>query len=163
MTIKYKLAFTIDSETLFGIMSKFLPVQDLSVEEVPMEDRVNAKMQQLGAALGERQLKRADLPELLASIKPKRHRRVNKVNLYKGSNAIIMAALADGGHHPNTDIAPNMVKAGYATNGLYGRMERLRRHGYVMRPRAGYWQLTPAGKAAWDERPFPPLKVEDRA
>ena len=35
MTIKYKLAFTIDSETLFGILSKFLPVQDLSVEEVP--------------------------------------------------------------------------------------------------------------------------------
>ena len=149
MTIKYKLAFTIDSETLFGIMSKFLPVQDLSVEEVVERP--------------ENRLKRADLPELLASIKPKRHRRVNKVNLYKGSNAIIMAALADGGHHPNTDIAPNMVKAGYATNGLYGRMERLRRHGYVMRPRAGYWQLTPAGKAAWDERPFPPLKVEDRA
>ena len=31
--IKYKLAFTIDSETLFGILSKFLPIEDLTVEE----------------------------------------------------------------------------------------------------------------------------------
>ena len=29
MTIKYKLGFTIDSEVMFMLLSKFLPIQDL--------------------------------------------------------------------------------------------------------------------------------------
>ena len=155
MTIKYKLAFTIDSETLFGIMSKFLPIQDLSVEEVgvPTPDpaiRFDKRFDQL--------------------TKPKRAPQVRRkkgsgytLNLYAGCNAIIMTTLADGELHPGTDVAPNMLAAGYAVNGLYGRLDRLRRHGYIVRPRSGYWQLTPKGKTAWSERPFPALQVEDRA
>jgi hypothetical protein len=34
MPVKFKLGFTIDAETLFGVISKFLPVEDLVVEEL---------------------------------------------------------------------------------------------------------------------------------
>jgi hypothetical protein len=147
MTIKYKLGFTIDSETLFGILSKFLPVQDLTVEEVPVI---------------ERQLKRADLPELLHSLhkpKPVRVKQVRRkkgsghvLNLYAGCNAIIMTTFADGEPHVGKETFPGLKAAGYGTNGLYGRLERLRLHGYITQPTPGMWQLTPKGKEAWDSQ-----------
>jgi hypothetical protein len=156
MTIKYKLGFTIDSQTLFGIMAKFLPIENLTVEEVPVI---------------ERQLKRADLPELLHNLhkpKPVRHKKAPRgsgyaVNIYAGVNAIIMAAMADGKPHTLVDSHANIVAAGYSPNGLYSRVQRLVKHGYIIRVRSGYYQLTPKGKTAWAERPFPELKVEDRA
>lgn len=34
MTVKFQVGFTIDAETLFGLIAKFLPVENLAVEEV---------------------------------------------------------------------------------------------------------------------------------
>lgn len=34
MAVKFKLGFTISAETLFGIVAKMLPIEDLQVEEV---------------------------------------------------------------------------------------------------------------------------------
>jgi hypothetical protein len=34
MSVKFNIGFQIDAETLFGIIAKFLPVENLSVEEV---------------------------------------------------------------------------------------------------------------------------------
>jgi|SRR5580698_224731 hypothetical protein len=163
MTIKYKLGFTIDSETLFSIMSKFLPIQDLSVEEVverPLEDRVNAKMKALGHALQAKQLK----PVRKQPPHP-RARRISgyPVNLYGGVNNIIMSSLADGKPHTLVDSHANIVAAGYSKSGLYSRVQRLVKHGYIVRVRSGYYQLTPKGKIAWDARPMPPRQFEDRA
>ena len=144
MTIKYKLGFTIDSEVMFMLLSKFLPIQDLSVEEVVVPTPDPAI----------RFDKQFDLPKRAPQVRRKKGNGY-ALNLYVGCNAIIMTVLADGELHSGTDIAPNMLAAGYATNGLYGRLDRLRRHGYIVRPRSGYWQLTPKGKAAWGERPYP--------
>ena len=152
MTIKYKLAFTIDSETLFGIMSKFLPIEDLSVEEVverPAERPLIAKGTPFKAPRAPQVRRKKGSGYAL--------------NLYAGCNAIIMATFADGEPHIGADCFPGMKAAGYAINGLYGRLDRLRLHGYVTQPRPGKWQLTPKGKSAWAERPFPALEVEDRA
>ena len=33
-TMKFKIGFTIAGETLFGLIAKFLPIEDLSVEEL---------------------------------------------------------------------------------------------------------------------------------
>lgn len=158
MTIKYKLGFTIDSETLFGIMAKFLPIQDLTVEELaPMEDRINAKMQALGNALEAKQLK------------PKRKQlrapRVSgyAINIYAGVNAVLLNALADGQAHTISDAFPAIREAGYSPNGIYSRLERLVKHGYIVKIVSGMYKLTPKGKSAWAERSFPELKVEDRA
>ena len=151
MTIKYKLAFTIDSETLFGILSKFLPIQDLSVEEVMEPQPVPAHMDYL-----ERHMK---------VTKRKRAPRVSgyAINIFAGVNAIVIAALADGKAHTLIDSHANIAAAGYSTSGLYSRVQRLVKHGYIVKVRSGYYQLTPKGKTAWAERPFPALKVEDRA
>jgi hypothetical protein len=34
MSMKLKIGFTIPAETLFGLVAKFLPIEDLSVEEI---------------------------------------------------------------------------------------------------------------------------------
>lgn len=34
MTVKFKIGFSVTAETLFGLMAKFLPVEDLHVEEL---------------------------------------------------------------------------------------------------------------------------------
>jgi len=144
MTVKYKIGLTIDAEMLFGIIAKFLPIQDLSVEEV-IEREPDPAI---------RFDKRFDLP------KPVRAKQVRKVkgsgfalNLYAGGNAIIMATFADGKVHVGSDTFPAMRAAGYTTNGLYGRLKRLRNYGYLMQPRRGQWQLTPKGKEAWARKP----------
>ena len=39
MPVKFKIGFTIDAETLFGMMAKFLPLENLAVEEVVEHER----------------------------------------------------------------------------------------------------------------------------
>jgi hypothetical protein len=34
MSVKFRLGFTIDAETMFGLMAKLLPIEDLNVEEI---------------------------------------------------------------------------------------------------------------------------------
>jgi hypothetical protein len=156
MTIKYKLGFTIDSETLFSIMAKFLPIENLSVEEVVERPAPDPAI---------RFDKRFDLPKPKPKPKPKRARRISgyPVNLYGGVNNIIMSSLADGKPHTLVDSHANIVAAGYSKSGLYSRVQRLVKHGYIIRVRSGYYQLTPKGKIAWDARPMPPRQFEDRA
>jgi hypothetical protein len=143
MTIKYKLGFTIDSETLFGILSKFLPIQDLSVEEVverPAPERV---------------LTRADLPGLVHSLhKPKRkykwapekRRPPRPMDLKAGINRIIMEVLEKG---PATAVSmrPLVQAAAYSPNSVSSRLQNLQENKIVARNGDGAWILTPEGKA----------------
>jgi hypothetical protein len=84
------------------------------------------------------------------------------MNLYAGSNTIVMAHFADGAPHKLTETYPALAAAGYSTNGMFGRVERLVRHGYIVKVGVGVYELTQKGKTAWAERPFPELVVEDR-
>jgi hypothetical protein len=143
MTIKYKLGFTIDSEALFGILAKFLPVSDLSVEEVPMV---------------ERQLKRADLPELLASIKPKSKRkkaRRGECDLTQGVNAIIMGVLADRQTHTYSELRAAIAETTYSANGSGARIGQLVASGYINKLSAGRYRATNKG--------VPPIAQEEVA
>jgi hypothetical protein len=138
MPVKFKLGFTIDAETLFGIMSKFLPVTDLVVEELveqrgfdPLADRTHHH-----------------LP------KPKRAPQVRRNNgiamdIHSGANAVIMAAFSDGEKHAGADCFTAMKAAGYATNGIYNKFKRLQRHG-ILDTHKGLWWLTPEGKKLWE-------------
>lgn len=42
MSVKFKLGFTVSAETLFTLLSKMLPIDDLSVEEVVEPPRASA-------------------------------------------------------------------------------------------------------------------------
>jgi hypothetical protein len=144
MTIRYKLAFTIDSKTLFGIMAKFLPIEDLSVEEVPMEERVNAKMRALAVSIPKLKPKRK-----LRSRAPRRTG--HKINLHAGVNAILLTFLQDGMPHELVRVFPAVKAAGYATSGMYSRIERLQRHGYIERIATGRYQITQKGKQTMEQ------------
>ena len=134
MTIKYKLAFTIDSETLFGIMSKFLPIQDLSVEEVvvPTPDpaiRFDKRFDQLP--------------------KPKRAKQVRRgggtaFNLTRGVNAVVVAVLADHGKHSPLEIKQALAKTTYSPAGLGSKLSRLLDLGFIQNHK-GMYSLTLKG------------------
>jgi hypothetical protein len=142
MPVKFKLGFTIDAKTLFGIMSQFLPVQDLSVEEViEREPDPAIRFDQ-----------RFDLP------KPKRAPQVRKttskvVNLHAGMNAIIMSMYRDGEVHPSAGLRTAFKAGGYSVNGLHGKLNRLCYHGYMTKVRRGEYQITPKGKLVWEQPP----------
>jgi hypothetical protein len=125
MTIKYKLGFTIDSEVMFMLLSKFLPIQDLSVEEVVVPV----------PAPSIRFDKRFDLPKRAKPIK-------GKSNLTQGVNAIIMGVLSDRQEHSYLELRQAVGKTNYSPNGLGSRMARLVTLGYVNRLGDGKYRAT---------------------
>ena len=132
MPVKFKIGFQIDAETLFGIIAKFLPLEEVTVEEVV--ERAHAPTPRLP-----KQAK-------LAAPKPvEQASRRRQLNLDEGVNAIIMGALADGEPHRASEIINAIAKDGrYATNGMGSRIPRLLRHGYIVRPSQGMYQLAKA-------------------
>ena len=129
MTIKYKLGFTIDSEVMFMLLSKFLPIQDLSVEEAVERPTPDPAI---------RFDKRFDLP------KPTRERG-KAVDLTRGVNAVIMSVLIDGKKHSPLEFRDAMAKTAYSPSGLGSRLERLRHFGFIHNPRKGEWAATLKG------------------
>ena len=150
MTIKYKLGFTIDSEVMFMLLSKFLPIQDLSVEEVvvPTPDpaiRFDQRFDQPDTTVSK-------LTGKTYYSKLKRAKQVRRkkgsgyaVNPHAGCNAVLLMFLRDGRPHAFADAIPAVKAAGYSPNGMYGRIERLLRHGYIERIAKGQYQLTNKG------------------
>jgi len=129
MTVKFKVGFTISAETLFGIIAKFLPVDDLNVEEVaPAEPRAIAKAPRL------------------ALRPPKPNGR--GPNLDRGANGAILAVLADGQPHRYRDLKKAVIAAGLAGTGLGAKLTRLRELGAAEPLGDGSWRITQARKTA---------------
>lgn len=131
MSVKLKVKFTIEAQTLFALASKLLPIEDLSIEELaPEHARAIAKATQQ-VVLAKPQIKKVN------------RRGNNRFNPDKGVNKIILDMLADGKPHHVAEADGTIKEAGYSPNGMYSRIQRLQRHGLVFQPRAGLWQLTP--------------------
>ena len=128
--IKYRLAFTMPAETLFGLLAKLLPIEDLSVEEL------------------------APTPARLAKVKPvalsppSPQKRARAINAKEGVNGAIMRVLADGKPHRYAELKLAVAAAGYAGSGIGSRLERLHAHQAIVRVGPGLWQKA----AADDER-----------
>jgi hypothetical protein len=129
MPVKFKIGFIMDAETLFGMLTKFLPVQDLHVEEVierPAPEFVPPMK-----------------PKVLIQSKPKRKRRPSKpVDLHAGINRIIIEAMADGQPHRAVELKPLLEKGGYSPNSVSSRLQNLEQHGAVKQLGDGTWQLS---------------------
>jgi hypothetical protein len=138
MTVKFKIGFTIDGETLFGMIAKFLPVEDLQVEEVGPRVVPVATVATVATV--------ARVARLVAPISPPRERRRGRVpmQLDQGANAIIIKALADGKPHSAGALKPLFRAAGYADSGVGSRLDKLKDAGVVHQPEFGLWQLTEA-------------------
>jgi hypothetical protein len=133
MVVKFKVAFTMSAETLFGIIAKFLPVEDLQVEEI---------------APGVVPLARPSKAARLAA--PSRAKRgdAGLTNLEEGVNGLIMRTLADGQPHRYRELKANVAKGGFSASGIGSRLARLREVGAVVRASPGFWRLAEVRKSA---------------
>jgi hypothetical protein len=78
MAVKFKIGFTIDAETLFGLISKFLPLENLSVEEVALRP-AHAAPPRL-----------SKIAERVERAKPKQKRASRGMDLKAGVNRIMV-------------------------------------------------------------------------
>jgi hypothetical protein len=133
MSVKFKIGFTIDAETLFGIIAKFLPVEDLEVEEI--EPHAPKHVEKIARLVG---------PENRHEpVRPPRAKRPGPIpmSLDKGANAIIMNFLADGKRHGPGALKPLFRAAGYSDSGVASRLMKLKAAGVVHQPEYGLWQI----------------------
>ena len=82
MSVKFKIGFTIAGETLFALMSKMLPIEDLSVEEL-----APSKIPQADRAI--------ELHQKRFLPRKKKKRFSPGPNFKKGINGIVLTAMKD--------------------------------------------------------------------
>jgi hypothetical protein len=126
--VKFKIGFTIPSDTLIAMIAKYLPIEDLSVEEiVPIKtDRVVTGIQ--------------SHPQIPHKPKPQVNKRASRgPNLKKGINGLIMAELSTGPRSAK-EMQPKVTAAGYAASSVNSRMEELRRFGVIEPVGNGLWR-----------------------
>jgi hypothetical protein len=138
--MKFKIGFTIDAETMFGMMAKFLPVEDLHVEEVM--DKPEPQINRIAARVGAIPIskpKRRYTP-------PQKRKPSIPLKLDAGINRIIMEAMSDGKPHKAIELKPLLKKGGYSSNSVGSRLQNLEDHGVVIRQGDGTWVLGQAMK-----------------
>ena len=135
--VKYKVAFTISGETLFSLLAKTLPLDDLAVQEIVDE----AKFHQLSE-------QRAKLNEYLKPV-IKHHRPHKRYATRKpvipfspntGINKILLSCLATGPHRAY-DMRPLLKEGGYSPNSVGSRLQKLAVRGIVIQHGDGLWSL----------------------
>ena len=138
--IKYKIGFTIDAETLFTLMSKLLPIDNVKIDEMvertpdPNVERIS-KVERLVAA------GRIAQPRAHGAYRKKPSR---PMDLTKGVNKIIMDILANGPHSAN-DMRDAMEATGYSPNSIGSRLQNLEKNGVVKRAGQGKWRRVEEG------------------
>jgi hypothetical protein len=129
MAVKFKIGFTIDAETLFGILSKFLPLENLAVEEVvERPERPPAPI-----------LSKA----VVTPIKRRAKRSSPGANINEGVNGAIVGVLNDGEPHRYAELKKVVTANGYAGSGIGSRIKRLHENGVIVRVSPGLWRLAP--------------------
>jgi hypothetical protein len=122
MSVKFKIGFTIDAETLFGILAKMLPIEDLSVEEL---------------APAERAIRIANAPPRKL---PRPKRASNGPNLKAGINGIILSALTQKPQRAS-ELQPLLKRAGFSVNSISSRLQALERFNILVHDDEGVWRL----------------------
>lgn len=126
MAVKFKIGFQIDAETLFGIMAKFLPLENLSVEEVvERPERPSTP----------RLLKGADIPKI------KQRRAMNATGGQLKALADYARAHGPSGYR---DFANALQAAGYSRAGVGSALKRAVTHGVLQRHENGSYGLAKA-------------------
>ena len=133
MSVKFKIGFTIAGETLFALMSKMLPIENLSVEELapasktPLADRA-IELQQKKFLPRKKQLNKRASPG---------------PSLTRGINMVIVNELESGPKRAS-ELQPKAKAAGFSNNSINSRLEALRNYGIVERIGDGRWRMKKA-------------------
>jgi|SRR5579864_770584 len=121
MTVKFKVGLVITGETVFALLSKFLPIEDLEVEELLPEP--------------------AERVVRIAAAPPRKLKRASRgPNLKKGINGIVVTALKDAPKRA-IELQPLIKAAGFSKNSLNSRLESLHKLGVLSRTSDGRWKL----------------------
>ena len=131
MSVNFKVGFTISGETLFALIAKMLPIDDLSVEEIP--------------TLTERSIAVHKLTQqaIAAHRKPQAQRKNNPLRLNMGINGIVLTAMKDKPMKA-LELQPLIVAAGFSANSINSRLEALRIKGIIERVGDGRWRVVDA-------------------
>jgi hypothetical protein len=141
MAVKFRLGFTLSAETLFGLMAKMLPIEDLQVEEVPEILPKIGKVEKIAQLSG---------PKIRPE-RPRGNRYSNGPILDRGGNAIVLKLLSDGLPHSAHELKPLFTAAGYAPSGVGSRLDKLKEVNVIHQPDYGLWRIgepPPKKKAA---------------
>ena len=125
--VKFKVKFTIPAETLFGLLAKVLPIEDLHVEEL-VERPTPAALSQIAQ-------------RVISGNAKTRRKRAAPMDLNNGVNGVIMRHLAEGKPHRANEMKPLLLAAGFSANSGGSRLAMLAEHGHVFQPELGLWQL----------------------
>ena len=126
--VRFKIGFEIGAETLFGMLSKMLPIDNLSVEEiVPIKT--------------ERVITGVKAHPQIRSPTARKKRHSNGLDLKKGINGVMLAVLNDGQPHRATELRPLVKAAGFSSNSVGSRLQALREKGVVKQIGDGTWRL----------------------
>lgn len=137
MSVKFKIGFEVDAQTMFGIMAKFLPFENLHVEEIVERPKP--------IALPKLKLVKPNGAKAKPNGEKTFKRRFRAIDLKTGINAIILDALADGKPHTPTELRDAINATGkFSPNSLGSRMVQLIRDGHVAKHADGQYVL---GKA----------------
>ena len=119
MSVKFRIGFEIEAEALFEIMAKFLPIDNLTVEEArahPPAPRI------------------AREPTIAAPVR----RRGRAIKVTEGMGGVALAAMAHGPIRYR-DIRVALKGAGYSGKGVGSLLARLIKHGLVVKVSAGVY------------------------
>jgi hypothetical protein len=128
MTVKFRVGFTLTGETLFGMIAKMLPIENLSVEELapPRAPQVTHSLAP---------------PKPPKPPKSSRKRHSPGPDLKKGINRIIVEIMEDGEPHRAADMQRAIAAGGYSKDSVGSRLEALRAQGIVDHLDDGRWRL----------------------
>ena len=135
MAVKFKVGFTMSAETLFGIIAKFLPIEDLQVEEIE-PPRTPLRVEKIASLVAP-----TKRPSPL-----KGRNRHSGPTLEGGVNAVILKALEDGKPRRYAELKKALGASGYAASGIGSRLARLKDLKAVHQPDLGLWQIGEARK-----------------
>lgn len=137
MSVKFKIGFDIDAQTLFAMIAKFMPVDNVTVEEIMPAPP--APTHQPTRVLAQQLVRHLDKPTRKKYVKRQPAR---PMDLTKGINRIIIEALSHGMGRSAIDLKPLLKKGGYSVNSVGSRLNSLRDNGVVEQLGGGVWRLT---------------------
>ena len=163
MSVKFKVRFTISGETVFALIAKMLPIEDLEVEEIPVKSlaeraihKIAHKPKGKGSAgrmpmkldSGINKVEDLEVEEVLVKSLAERAIAIHKIahkpkgmpmKLDSGINKVILEALSSGPKRA-LELQIPIKAGGWSVSSVNSRLEFLRVRGIVVRVGDGMWR-----------------------
>ena len=165
MSVKFKVRFTMSGETVFALIAKMLPIEDLEVEEVPVKSlaeraiaihKIAHKPKGMPMKLdsGINKVEDLEVEEVPVKSLAERAIAIHKIahkpkgkgsagrrpmNLDSGINKVILEALSSGPKRA-LELQIPIKAGGWSVSSVNSRLEFLRVRGIVVRVGDGTWR-----------------------